>query len=180
MVAKNTRAPSAKKPASTRSRKKTTATIPEDMEQGELQLSPFVPTSEFLERLRHWSQAQGLLEQAKEAEAILRMQLFTQAFPELVYHPSQEGSFNIPLPHGWKLKTVVKLNTHLDEAALPSIIEQLLKNKVAVDDLFKYKPSIIMKAYKKLDKEAQQILSEAMSQSRGMPQMELVPPKQAS
>lgn len=130
----------------------------------------------FLQKLKLWDETAKMLEAVKEQEMKLRIELFGSAFPEVAQSPSKVGSFTALLPHGWKFKIEAKLNTKVDDAALPAVLAKLQEMQVPTDKLFKYTPSLYVSEFKKLSPEAKAILGSVITQSRGAPKATLVAP----
>lgn len=130
----------------------------------------------FLEKLKLWHETTELLDTVKTREMALRLELFKSGFPEVAEAPSKEGTFRVLLPHGWKLEVVAKLNTKIDDVALPAVLKQLSELNVPTDGLVKYKPSIAIAAFKKLPAEAKKLMAAVITQSRGAPTVKMVPP----
>jgi hypothetical protein len=130
----------------------------------------------FLQKLKLWSETAVMLENVKEQEMKLRLELFGAAFPEVAQAPSKVGSFTALLPHGWKFKVEAKLNTRVDDAALPAVLTKLQEMQVPTDKLFKYTPSLYISEFKKLSPDAKKVLGDVITQSRGAPKVTLVAP----
>ena len=133
----------------------------------------------YLQKLRLWTEAVTLLEHAKDNEIKLRTELFVTGFPDVANSLSKAGTFTIGLPHGWGLKAALQLSMSIDEAALPAIKEKLRTMQVNVDELFKYKPSVIATKYKTLTKESKDVLDVILTTKRGAVKLELVAPKES-
>ena len=133
----------------------------------------------YLQKLRLWTESVTLLDHAKDNEMKLRTELFVTGFPDVANSLSKSGTFALALPHGWNLKAALQLNMSIDEAALPAIKEKLRTMQVNVDELFKYKPSIIVAKYKTLTKESRDVLDVILTTKRGAVKLELVAPKES-
>lgn len=126
-----------------------------------------------LQKVAKWNELQAQLAIVKAQEAALRSEVFAALFDngktEL-----KEGVHKLDLPDGWVLSATHKLNYSLDEAALPAVLEQLGE---AGTDLVKYKPSLTMPAYRKMQPEQLAILGQALTIKPGSPSMKLIEPK---
>lgn len=129
-------------------------------------------TEQLYTKIGRWNDLQSKLASIKDEEMKLRKEIFEQCFPTPV-----EGTATVDMPEGWKLKGTYKLTRSLDEAALPAVIAELHKHKVATDQLITYKPSLSLSTYRKLDPKWQRVLEQAMEIKPGAPTLELVAPK---
>lgn len=133
---------------------------------------------ELLALLKQWSEAKAEVAAicapiiAKEMK--LRKQLFAMAFPA-----PTEGTNNVDLPHGWKVKATYKLDRKIDEASLPAVLETLRKLDVVADALVRYKPEIDTKAYKALSEPNRAVFDSCLTIKPASPTIELIPPKGA-
>lgn len=123
-------------------------------------------------KIGRWTQLQNQLAAIKDEEMKLRKEIFDQCFPA-----PTEGASTIDMPEGWKLKGTYKLTRSLDEAALPAVIAELHKHKVATDQLITYRPNLSVSTYRKLDPKWQRVLEQAMEIKPGAPTLELIAPK---
>lgn len=105
-------------------------------------------------------------------EMELRKMISSLAFP----NPA-EGTTNLDLPAGWKLKLQYKLDRKVDEAALGAAIIELQKMLVNTDGLIARKPTLIVSAYRELTEEQRKVLDQALEIKPASPVLELVPPK---
>jgi len=166
-----------KKPATRSRRKKAEAAPAEEAEQPVQSSIDREVTPEDMELIGTWQAAVETLAQAKIEEAALRTRVFTTFFPDVANAPSKEGTFHFTLPEGWDLELNTKLYSSIDQAALPAVIEQLKEMEVETDVLFRYVPELAIRPFRKLSAEAKAVLSQAVSQSRGTPQIKVKPPK---
>ena len=130
-------------------------------------------TKSLLTKIAKWNDLQAQLAAVKSQEASLRSEVFAALFDNNKYE-LKEGVNKLDLPDGWSIQATHKLNYSLDEAALPSVLEQLGS---AGADLVKYKPSLTLPAYRKLDDKQAAILSQALTVKPGTPSMKLIAPK---
>lgn len=127
-------------------------------------------TDEQAEKLTLWKRTSEELAKLKAREMRLRKELTETLFSE-----APEGTTTLTLTGDWKLKATVKMNRSLDEAALPGVLEQL--GIGIVDDVVRYKPSLDLRNYKKLNDEQRAIFDEAVIMKPGAPTLQLVEPK---
>lgn len=127
---------------------------------------------DYLAKLTLWQQTKAQAEQLTATERRLREELFSVAFPA-----PTEGTNNIDLPEGWKLKGVLKINRTLDEAALPAVMEAVRGMNFNPDPLVKYKPELALRDYKALPENVRHVFDAALTIKPGLPTIELVAPK---
>lgn len=136
-------------------------------------------TPESLELLKQWAEQKDKLATIcapiVAEEMRLRKLVFAIAFPSPV-----EGTNDVDIPNGWKIKGTYKLDRKLDEAALPIALAELRKQNVVTETLIRYKPEIETKAYKALSDANRMILEQAMTIKPASPTLELIPPKGAA
>lgn len=136
-------------------------------------------TPEQTELLTNWTRAVEQVAATKslvENEMALRKQVMASFFPE-----PKEGTNNLELEAGWKLKAVYKLDRKVDEAALPAIMEKLRTFNVNPDLLIKRKVELDTTGYKTLlsiSPETVKIFDECLTIKPASPSIELVPPKE--
>jgi len=129
-------------------------------------------TEQLYSKIGRWNELQSKMASIKDEEMKLRKEIFEECFPS-----PTEGAATIAMPEGWKLKGTYKLTRSLDEAALPIVLAELRKHKVAVDQVVTYKPNLSLSAYRKLDPKWQHVLEQAMEIKPGAPTLELIAPK---
>lgn len=129
----------------------------------------------FLNKLRQWNEAKDLLDKTKVMELQLRNEIVKDAYPDK--KALAEGTTNFDLPGNWKLKIVTKVSVTIDVAALDAVKEALKEAGISPDLIFEDKPSFVKTEYKKLDKEQQKIVNEALTFKDAAPTIELVAPK---
>ncbi len=136
-------------------------------------------TPESLDLLKQWAEQKDKLaticEPIVAEEMRLRKLVFALAFPTPV-----EGTNDLDLPNGWKIKGTYKLDRKLDEAALPAVLETLRQQGVVADSLIRRKPEIDTKAYRALSDANRLIFEQAMTIKPASPTLELNPPKGAA
>lgn len=123
------------------------------------------------QKLWRWKQISDQVSELKAEETRLRMEIFGAMFQE-----PAEGTNTVDLPKGWKLKATHKINRNIDEAALPSILEEL--GEGMGDRLVRYKPELNVSEYRKLTDEQRHTLDQALVVKPGTPTLELVPPRE--
>ena len=129
-----------------------------------------------LAKLAEWNAARELVVACKpllDSEMALRKEVVKMFFPD-----AREGTTNLDLAQGWKLKAVVKLTRKIDEAALPAVGEQLREIGVNPDTLVEYKPEVVTAAYRALSDASSAIFDNALTTSPASPTLALIPPKE--
>jgi len=127
----------------------------------------------FYTKLTEWMALSKELARVKEEEITLRKDLFDYSFPA-----PKEGTQRVDLQEAWKLKGEYKLNRKIDEAPLDAILERLREEfKVDTSKLIKTKQELSVTEYKKLPKEAADIMDQALVVSPGTPSLTVEPPK---
>jgi len=118
-----------------------------------------------------WSRVKQEAKKLSEREMVLRKALFAAAFP----HP-KEGANNLTLADGRIFAATHKINRSLDEAALPSVLEELAKlnsENVNPDALFPVKRTLAVGEYKGLSPVAKAIVDLAVTAKPGAPEVAL-------
>lgn len=129
-------------------------------------------------KLTEWHNALEAAIQVKsviEKEQALRKEVASLFFPN-----PKEGTNTVDLAGGFKLKLTYKIDRKLDEAALPTIQQQLREFGVNPDPLVTMKPDLDTKAYKSLvqvNKDAASIFGQCIISKPASPTLEIVPPK---
>ena len=117
--------------------------------------------------LGQWQDTKAELESLKRKEAQLRKLLFQGAFPNPV-----EGINTITLVDGTIIKGTHKITRNIDEAALPSVLEQM--PEAVRDNLVAYKPSLSVAVYRKLTAEERKTFDQALIIKPGTPTLEVI------
>jgi hypothetical protein len=140
-------------------------------------LNPAAPSKEAV--LSAWEAADKALAKAKEAEIELRRQVIEAWYPA----HKDEGTENIELAAGYKLKAVFKINRSLAnrekvDAALTKI-EKLggVEGKILAERLVEWKPALVKKEYDNLPEKYKKIINEVLTEKPGTPSLEIVEPK---
>jgi mRNA-degrading endonuclease HigB of HigAB toxin-antitoxin module len=138
---------------------------------------PVVKTKE--QKLQEWIDAKALLDKAKAAEMTAREEVVS-AFP--FDADKLEGTQNIDLANGWKLKVVKKLNYKLDKTddktdkALEKIEKLGAEGVFIAERLVKWTPELSVSEYRKLDKKFKDIIDGVLTTTPGAPSLELIDP----
>lgn len=121
----------------------------------------------YYELLDEWLQLKAELAAIKKREADLRQMLFEGAFPNPV-----EGTNTVALEDGTIVKGTYKISRNIDEAALPSVLEQM--PEAVRDNLVAYKPSLSVAVYRKLTAEERKTFDQALIIKPGTPTLEVI------
>lgn len=133
-------------------------------------------------KILQWQEAVKTLAAAKEAEAALRKEVLSGAFnfdPEAL----REGTENVELGQGYKLKAVFKINRSFAggqeavEKALQKIEKTGPEGEFIAERLVKWKPELSVTEYKKLPEKFKKLFDEVVTSKEAMPTLELVAPK---
>ncbi len=137
-------------------------------------------TQAFSERdslLLKWQNAQKELEKVKAVELELRNEVVAMCFPS----HKDEGTENVELGNGYKLKAVFKQNYTLDKEkiddALTAIESMGPEGQFISERLVKFEPKLQVREYKELDSRFKVIVDEALTIKPGTPSLEIVEPK---
>lgn len=129
------------------------------------------------ELIMQWEAAKLELDHWKERELHLRTKLVDS------YFTTDEGTQNLELGEGWKLKAVVKTNYTLitkDEAlekALSKLERFGAEGKFVAERIVTYSPKLSLSEYKKLDTKFRKIIDEVVVTKPATPSLELIAPK---
>jgi hypothetical protein len=121
--------------------------------------------------LYRWYEVQQKLAEVKDEEAKLRKEVFGLYFPTPV-----EGTNTAPLPEGWVLKGVYKINRKVDEEELLNVSKKKGMAEV-IKNTINYKPSLSLTEYKNLPDNTRKILDNALIATPGTPSLEVALPK---
>lgn len=131
-------------------------------------------------KILQWQEAVKALAVAKEAEAALRNEVIAANFAS---HKEEEGTENIELGNGYKLKAVFKLSYTLDnkeegvDKALTKLEKMGAEGQFVAERLVRWKPELSVSEYKKLAEKYKKIIDEVLTTKPGLPSLELIEPK---
>jgi hypothetical protein len=132
--------------------------------------------------LEEWYGLQDQLRRIKAAEILLRGKIFKGLFKNPV-----EGTNTLPLDGGWVIKAKRVINRDIDEASLQANVmedpnthmSRLTANGIHPQQLIRWKPELILKAYRLLSEEQVKIFDECLIIKDGSPALEIVLPASA-
>jgi hypothetical protein len=104
------------------------------------------------------------LDNAKEQEAKLRIEILDELFPA-----AGEGTLNT-FVEGYKVKGVFGLNYSVDQDKLDEVLHIMTDDE---RDCIKYKASLSLTAYKRLDATERTLLDECISVKPAMPSLKI-------
>ena len=119
------------------------------------------------ELLAAWEKASLELKDAKALEITLRKEVVAEFFKS-----PTEGTNSVELAGKRQLKYDHKFSRTIDEAALSAV-----QDKMSIDKLVKFKPSLALKEYKALSPDLKLIFDEAVIMKPGSPSIEIVEAK---
>lgn len=129
-----------------------------------------------------WQESVKALAAAKDAEAALRKEVLADCYgfnPEAL----REGTENVELGNGYKLKAVFKISYSLNNAedgvdkALSKLEKAGPEGQFIAERLVRWKPELSVSEYKKLDAKYKKVIDEVLVTKEATPSLELVAPK---
>jgi hypothetical protein len=144
-------------------------------------LNPFAKKETKESILAAWEAADKALANAKENELNLRLAAIAAWYPDKIQ--TDEGTNNVKLRNGFKLKVVFKLNrTMADKDAVDAALTKIEKlggveGKILAERLVNWKPAIVKKEYDSLPEKYKKIINEVITEKPGTPSLEIVAPK---
>ena len=132
--------------------------------------------------LAEWYRLKDELNRIKTAEMLLRTKIYKGLFKE-----PEEGTNTLPLADGWVIKAKRVIQRDVDIAALnvngaidpATHMSRLTANGIHPEQLVKWKPELITKAYRMLTAEQMAIFNECLVIKDGSPSLEIVLPASA-
>lgn len=132
--------------------------------------------------LIQWQEAKKTLDAAKEIEMQLRKRVVTEVY-NFDENELREGTENVELGNGFKLKAVFKTNYTLNNK--DNNVDKMLckleaagpEGKFVAERLVKFKPELSVAEYKKLDVKMRRIADLVISTKPAAPTLEIVAPK---
>lgn len=123
------------------------------------------------EQLQKWFQQQQQLTVLKTAEVLERKRMAGFYFPQ-----PREGSNRLDLGGGYDLKLDFAYSRNVDEAALDAAkAADFRKLHIDKEDLFPLKPTLNLKAYRKLSDAQRAFVDELLDTKEATPQLHIVP-----
>lgn len=129
-----------------------------------------------------WREAQQKLASAKDEEMSLRKRVLSEIYsfdPEAL----REGTENVELGQGYKLKAVFKIDYKLsnENEAVDKVLTKMEKagaeGAVLAERLVKWEPKLSISEYKNLPDKFRKLIDEIVTTKEATPSLELVVPK---
>ena len=133
--------------------------------------------------LEEWYRLKEQLASVKASEMLLRQKIYKGLFKD-----PKEGTNSLPLGDaGWLIKAKRVINRDVDQAALQhsmavdeaTKMSRLSSNGIHVEQLIKWTPELVTKAYRLLTEEQVKIFDEVLIIKDGSPALEIVLPASA-
>lgn len=132
--------------------------------------------------LIQWQEAKKTLDAAKEIEMQLRKRVVTEVY-NFSENELREGTENVELGNGFKLKAVFKTSYTLNNK--DNAVDKMLckleasgpEGKFIAERLVKFKPELSVAEYKRLDTKERRIADLVISTKPAAPTLEIVAPK---
>lgn len=124
--------------------------------------------------LNRWYALSKELVELKAKEMELRKKIFAAYFENPV-----EGTNKSPLANGFHLLGKYPITRTVDQALLKVNMEHLRAKHINVDDIIRWKPELVIGAYRKLTQEQIHALDQCLDIKAGSPSLEIVFPKEA-
>lgn len=121
-----------------------------------------------LESLKLWYDVSERLSILKKSEMDLRKTLAAHYVPT-----PREGVNRVDIGDGFDLVLDHKIHRKVDETLLDTSLKELRKAKVPVDELFPYKPSLSVSAYRELSAEQLLLVDAVLDIDVGAPSMDI-------
>ncbi len=128
-----------------------------------------------------WQEANKALAAAKEAELELRKTVLKLGFD--FESDDREGTQNVDLGAGYKLKAVFKINRRLDnkDNGVDKVLSKIEKSgpegEFVAERLIKWEPKLVKKEYDGLAPKFKKLIDEVITARPGTPTVSLVEPK---
>lgn len=122
-----------------------------------------------------WDNARKEIKKWQAAEREFRMAIVNAKFPD-----ADEGTHTVELVDGYKLKVNVRMNYNLDkdkvEVALDAIEKTGNEGTFIAERLVRFKPELSLSEYRNLAPQYRNLINEALTIKRAIPDLELVEP----
>ena len=129
------------------------------------------------ELLLRWAELKTELEKAKTLEMELRKYIVKREFPN-----AKEGTNNLELGNGYKLKAEIKYNYKIDNENIDSVLEDIAKigneGHIIAERLIKWAPSLSLTEYRNiLNQDIKKKIDSVLTITDGAPTLTIVEPK---
>jgi hypothetical protein len=126
------------------------------------------------EELNRWYIVSEQLTKLKDEELELRKKIFGATFTA-----PKEGVNKKDLTDGWIIKGDYKISRTIDVATLTNMAKTLAEHKLPMEDLIRYKPELVLSAYRTLNEEQRKEFDQILVIKEGTPGLEIVKPKRS-
>lgn len=124
-------------------------------------------------QLTLWYELKSKLTELRGSEAALRRMLYAYYFPQ-----PREGTNRVDIGFGMDLLLDFDVSRKVDAALLDDQLTNLRKAKVKVDELFIYKPTLVMEQYRALTNEQRLLVDACLDiDDTGLQSLSIVPAK---
>jgi hypothetical protein len=125
-----------------------------------------VPENKVTEHdLSVWFKMAEQLKKLRDSEMVLRKRIFSGFFPE-----PKEGINRVEISNGFNLEVSYPIERKVDEVALDALTpDDWEKVGLSKDVLIKYKPSLVVSAYRQLTDEQRAIFDQILTIKDGSP-----------
>ncbi len=129
------------------------------------------------ELLLRWAKLKTELEKVKTLEMELRKYIVKSMFPN-----SKEGTNNLELGNGYKLKVDIKYNYKIDNEKIDGVLEEIAKTgnegHVIAERLIKWAPSLSLTEYRNIiNKDIKKKIDSILTITDGAPTLSIIEPK---
>lgn len=119
--------------------------------------------------LQDWYVAAEDLRKLRATEILMRKAVVHEFFEGDL----PEGTSRADIGGGFDLKASQSFTRDVDEAALDANKERLVELEVSIDDLFKYRPSLVKRVYNKLTDEQLEVVEDCLTTKPGTPSLSI-------
>lgn len=124
--------------------------------------------------LAEWFNAKKELAALKSKEALLRSSIVKHFFPTLVEGTNKQFDDEL-LGSNFRIVAKVPYTREVDAGILEALVPQMREKKIPVEKLFRWKPEIELKEYRKLTEEERHLVDQCLTIKEGSPQVAIEP-----
>lgn len=128
------------------------------------------------ELLMKWNDISKQAKKAADEEMTLRKYIVKRQFPD-----AEEGTHNLDLGSGYKLKTELKLNYNVGKTVV-EVLKEIANideiGKSIAENLVSWSPKLKVGEYRKIDNKYKDIFNKVLTITEGSPTLEIVEPKE--
>lgn len=127
-----------------------------------------------VQTLAEWFNAKKELAALKSKEALLRSTIVKHFFPSLVEGTNKQFDKDL-LGEGYRIVAKVPYTREVDPGILEALIPQMRQKGIVVENLFRWKPELELKEYRKLTEEEMHLVDQCLTIKEGSPQVVIEP-----